>query len=371
MLAPTPMLRPSPMDLAGLFAGTLSAFRQRFGLLILIVVPPTVLTVAVIILGGLGSSAAISAAAVDPQSLRGSLIGLLTAAFAATIAIVVATVKAQGMTAVAAYEIAQGERPTFAGLWKHSSGFLARMAPVLALVFAALLILWGLIAGLVVAIVVALAGRSMSRAVGLLSLAIVLMNLAAPLVWWLRVKLLYTVPVVAIEERGGIAAMKRSWTLTRGGFWRTLGYYVAASFAIGTVVSPLVIFGQLPLVAIRYPHNVEHPGDLWAPMVAAMPLLMIAVIVPVLAQLVTEPAIQTYTAYMYIDQVRRSELPPAPVGPPPGYRAPGPYWGAPGPAYFPQPSPGPAYPAQPNPGPVGPGPSFPPPRQSGAWQPPA
>ena len=49
-------------------------------------------------------------------------------------------------------------------------------------------------------------------------------------------KLLYLVPAVAIEQLGGLEAMKRSWSLTKGSFWRTFGYAVLPNLAVTAVL---------------------------------------------------------------------------------------------------------------------------------------
>ncbi|MEZ5089548.1 MAG: hypothetical protein R2719_07370 [Micropruina sp.] len=55
---------------------------------------------------------------------------------------------------------------------------------------------------------------------GIFGLFALLFLVGIPLAIFLSVKLLYIVPAVALEQLGGIDAMKRSWRLTKGGFWR-------------------------------------------------------------------------------------------------------------------------------------------------------
>ncbi|PFG16697.1 glycerophosphoryl diester phosphodiesterase family protein [Propionicimonas paludicola] len=379
------MLRPSPMDLTGLAVGTWEAVKRRAALLIAIWVPPTLVSIAASVAVGVVAFAAIGAAINDASALQRSAPGLVAGLIVVVGVVALAVAKAQGMSALAAYEIGQGERPTFGGVWTRSRGFLLRMAPVIALFVAALVLVLALGAGVVAMGISAVLDRSEARILGALGLYFLLVTAQAPVTWWLKVKLLYTVQAVAIEQASGFAAMRRSWTLTRGAFWRTLGYYLVGSLAIGMVVSPVVMLGQAPLIAVRFPGSFDDLPRAWATLSSSLPWVLVAVGMQLLAQVVSEPLIQTYTTYLFIDQVRRSELPPAPERPrpPAGYSpAPSPRWGQSGPAYPPGPSP--MYPPQPGPGyPPPPGPAYPPPpvpgggepsqgqRPSNGWQPPS
>ena len=69
---------------------------------------------------------------------------------------------------------------------------------------------------------------------------LVLFLVGIPLAIFLGTKLLYITQGVALEQRGGVEAMKRSWALTKGNFWRTLGYAILPQLAVG-VVLPLAI----------------------------------------------------------------------------------------------------------------------------------
>jgi hypothetical protein len=54
---------------------------------------------------------------------------------------------------------------------------------------------------------------------------------------WLVTKLIF-VPVIIVLENASIGeAIRRSWTLSRGMFWRILGIYLLSTFLIGTLTS--------------------------------------------------------------------------------------------------------------------------------------
>lgn len=363
------------MDLSGVFSGTFNAFKQRLWLLILISLIPTLVSIAFVVIGALGTVGLVGAAIADPRSLWASIPGLVVATVAGICVIALAAIKAQGMTTLAAYEIAQGQHPDFAGVWKRNSGFLPRMAPVIAIMFVAIALLYGLIFGLAFSMVGALDGRSGGRAAGSAALLFLVVIVMIPVAIFLQTKLLYTVPAIAIEQAGGVDGMKRSWTITRGAFWRTFGYYFVGSLAVGVIAYVISMIAQIPLLAVNRAGSSGNAQQDIAALSVALPIYLVVACIQLLLQLITQPFIYTYVAYMFVDQVRRTELPAAAYGGygQPGaqggyYAAPDQYYGQPGQPYPPQP--GTAY-GQPGQGYQPPQPPQPgQPQQPGTWQPP-
>jgi len=363
------------MDLTGVFAGSFTALKQRFGLLILISLLPTLVTLAyAVIVVLLGVSLAVGVVA-DPRGSAPLIIAMIVVGIAGGVVVALSYLKAQGMSTLAAYEIAQGQRPDLNGLWHRSRGFLPRMAPVIAIAIGALLVVYAIIAALAISMVGALNGRSGGAAAGSAGLIFLLVIVLIPVAIFIQVKLLYTVPAIALEQVGGIDGMKRSWTITRGAFWRTFGYYMVASLAVGVIGSVASSLTQVPLMSARFSQRFDSPADLGSNLSLLMPLYLIAITIQLLVQLLTQPFLFSYVAYMYIDQVRRTELPPAAAwggygqpGPQGGYyAAPNQYYGQPYP-----PQPGQAYPPTqaPQPGQAYPPAQPPHPPQDGGWQPP-
>lgn len=361
------------MDLSGVFAGTFNALKQRFGLLILIsLLPAIATTIFAVIIVILALALGIGVVA-DPRSSIPLIATLILVGIAGGVAIMLAYLKAQGMTMVAAYEIAQGQHPDFGGVWRRTKGFLPRMAAVIAIFAGVAILLYGLILALAFSMASALNGRSGGAAAGAVVLFVLLILALIPISIFLNTKLLYTVPAIAIEQTDGIDGLKRSWSLTRGAFWRTFGYYFVASLAVGVIGYVVSMITQLPLMGIQV-DRYDDPRQALANLTVALPLYLVMLGVQTLLQLITQPFLYTYVAYMFVDQVRRTELPPAGAyggygqpGPQGGYyAAPNQYYGQPGQPYPPQPGygqPGQGYqpPQPPQPGQ---------PQQPGTWQPP-
>jgi hypothetical protein len=80
---------------------------------------------------------------------------------------------------------------------------------------------------------------------------------------------------------------------------------------------------------------------MFATLAALIPVYLIVIGLQVVVQLVAQPFLLIYLTYMFVDQVRRSEMPPAPAF---GYGG-APYYTPPGQYY----QPGPPQPGQPQP----------------------
>jgi hypothetical protein len=379
VLTPTPMLRPSPLDISGLFAGSFQALKQRFGLFLLIALLPFIASA---VLVGAGVAIALSAGLVAYASnFRGAAVpaGILVGAalmVVGVIATVLIQLKSQAMMAVAAYEIAQGGRPDVRGLFQRTRGFLVRMVPVILIAVAVVVAIYGVIFVLAFGAIgtAARGGRAGSAAaLGVIGAIFLLAIVLIPLGIFVQTRLLYTLPTVAIEQRGGIDGMKRSWRLTKGQFWRTFGYYLLASLAAGALSYLVSFVGQMMTVPMMsgFDRNAT-PAQVLAQLAALVPVYVLTIGLQMVVQLITVPFLHAYVTYMFIDQVRRSEMPATPYGygtPSPGYgyqpgpqAQPGPYgaqppqgYGQPGQGYgqppqgYPPPTQYPTPPQQPQP----------------------
>jgi hypothetical protein len=207
-------------------------------------------------------------------------------------------------------------------------------------------------------------GRSGSAAaLGLIGAVFLFVIVLVPLSVYVQTKLLYTVPAIAIEQLGGVEGMKRSWRLTKGEFWRTFGYYLLASLAVGAVSYLVSLLGQmttLPMMS-RFDGSASS-SQVMGQLAALVPVYLLIFGLQMVVQLITGPFLYSYVTYMFIDQVRRSEMPANPYGSPaqgfgygyqPGTQGqPGPYGGQPPQGY-----------GQPGQGYQPPGQGYPPPPQ--------
>lgn len=359
---PTPLLPPSPLDISALFSTTFGALKRRFGLFALLALAPNIMILAVFLIAGLLSGGAIATGNID--GITGALVGVAVLVGVGMLAVVLLQLKTYGMMSLGAYEIAQDQRPDFGGLLARTKGFLPRMVPVI-LIFAGVTVAvyLALILAMIALFAAAVNGADPGATVaGIFGLFALLFLVGIPLAIFLSVKLLYMVPAVALEQLGGIDAMKRSWRLTKGGFWRTFGYAILPQLAVGAISFMISLLSNLS--GAMTPSQVDDPTQLFAMLLGAIPMMSASVILQLAVAVFTTPFLQTYWTYMFVDQVRRSQLPPqqpygaAGYGSQPGYG----YGQQPG--YPPQPS-GSGYgqpqsPVQPYPGQQYPGQAQPP-----------
>ena len=249
------------------------------------------------------------------------------------------------------------------------------MAPVIGIAAGAVIAIYAVVFALTFGAMGASTGGggvSTAAAAGLIGAFLLIVLLLVPLAFFVQTKLLYTVPAIAIEQLGGIDGIRRSWGLTRGAFWRTLGYYLLASLAVGVISYVVSFISQLAMMPMMGGLNrASNPTEVFAGLTAMTPVFLLMMVLQLAVQLLTLPFIQSYVAYMFLDQVRRSEMPAAPFGygsTPPAYGSTPPAYGYPAgqEPYYPQP--GPQYP-QPGQGYPQPGQGYPPPGQG--YPPPA
>lgn len=79
--------------------------------------------------------------------------------------------------------------------------------------------------------------------------ALILLGVVAAPAIWLSVSFSMVTSVVAIEERGPVRSLRRSFTLVRSRWWPTLGYLALVGL-IGSVAAQLIQILAIPMIAI-------------------------------------------------------------------------------------------------------------------------
>lgn len=228
-LAETGIIEPRPLSLGDVLSSTFRAVRYApmtmFGL--------TLVVMAVAELLGLGISFVLirQVSSVNPQDDLGGIASLIGLSVMTTmLATAVATIVVQMGLAFTVHEAVFARRTTPAAALRR-----LRSRTGAALAFSAL-------TGLGYLVVIAVVGIGVSALVaaaedsGWLMLVLVVPAVVAALLW-ISVRLLLAPCAIAIEKAGPIQAIRRSWTLTRGLFWRTLGIYLVASVIISMAAS--------------------------------------------------------------------------------------------------------------------------------------
>ncbi|WP_344444229.1 hypothetical protein [Kitasatospora nipponensis] len=170
-------------------------------------------------------------------SVLGAL--LLAASFAAVSGVATAT-----GTAVVRYAVL-GRRITAGGLWAQARQFLGRILAVRLLVGLAEFGL--LVVSALPAVVVGLITASPAPT----ALAALLVPFGGLACVYVQVRLALTVPVLVLENRRPVDAIRRAWQLNGGAWWRTLGLThvvrLLGACAAQVLVTPFGFVGSLCL----------------------------------------------------------------------------------------------------------------------------
>jgi hypothetical protein len=189
-----------------------------------------------------------TASAADLDAILSGAVGWAILLSLVPIAVsVVASAFLQGVMVVEVASGTLGERLTFGGLWRRAA---SRIGPLIG---------WTLLVGLVVGgvfalliggvVVVAILVPDPATVLAVALLAVGVMLGLGVLGAWLGTKLALVPSVIVLERAGVLTAMRRSWSLTAGNFWRTFGLILLVSlilsFAAQVVVQPVSLLGTI------------------------------------------------------------------------------------------------------------------------------
>ena len=198
-----------------------------------------------------------------------------------------------GMLTVVLADAVLGRRLSIGGAWSRFKGRLLPLIGMTLLIYLAMALLVGsvvLIGVLLIVFVNEVAG------VIVLVVGLIAAVLAVIFLW---VKWAFAGACVVLERQGPIAALKRSWQLTRGQWWRVFGISLLAVIVVGVIASILMIPFAIGLAITMNP---DDPN-------AMPPLGFLLGIqgVSLLINTITAPFIAGVTGLLYLDQRIRKE----------------------------------------------------------------
>lgn len=179
--------------------------------------------------------------ALGGQLISYSLSMLVTAFLSVLIQMVL-----QGALVVPVLRAVLNRKTSFTQMWRLTKprvGSLIVLALLYAAAFlAAILIFTGIVVGLIFAMG---ATTSDTAVLGVIGLSLLISLPFAVLAIWIGTKVLVAPAAIVVENIGAIAAIKRSWQLTRSNWWRTFGISILAAIiagVIGSVITTPVAF---------------------------------------------------------------------------------------------------------------------------------
>ncbi|MFG3435977.1 glycerophosphoryl diester phosphodiesterase membrane domain-containing protein [Nonomuraea sp. NPDC047897] len=252
---PPPALRPGiiplrPLGLGDILDGTIKLIRSNPKAVLGLSAVAALLAAVPVSIGNVFLLDATAAAMADPAADPGDLPGGFLAQFGGplvslAVGFVVVTMLTGVLTRILGRAVFGGNM-TAAEAWRLTRGRVPALFAVVALQAAILLaplvvvvlIVWALVAS----------GGSMPPGAGVAGL-LLFMVFYVCYVLFFRTRFAFAAPAVVLESRGPLDAMRRSWTLVGGGFWRVLGILLLTSLLVGFIGSilqlPFTIAGTL------------------------------------------------------------------------------------------------------------------------------
>ncbi len=307
---PKPGLIPlRPLDLGVILGAAFRLLRRNprptFGVALLIQ------SVLLVVSLGLFSLAAIFtfsrldfSSSADQSTISAGNAGILILATLVAVALsFVSSALLQGIIVIEVSRASLGEKQRLPQLWRRARGRIGALIGWTAIVAVAVTIALSLLVGIIVLLVTTLgtAGIVVGVLVGLVGgLGFVALAL------WLSTKLAFVASALMLERLTIRQAITRSWTLTRGYFWRTLGILllVAAMLQVAQSVisAPLNFLAQFAVPLID-PNKQTGPTTIV--LIAAFGVL--ALIISLVFSSITSVVQTATTALLYLDVRIRKE----------------------------------------------------------------
>ncbi|MGJ6979134.1 hypothetical protein ACSDQ9_01195 [Aestuariimicrobium soli] len=241
-----------PLDFGDFFSGPVNVIRFNPKGTILVSLMVQVVALAVSIPLALLSAQAFSQfSSLEPA--LGEAIGTLVGMMFSVLPLTLATLLVGPIVMHATHEAVLGRKPGFSESWAVVKGrllpYLGTSLLVGLLVLAPILVVGGVMAGIIVAVTTQ--GNADSQTIVVLVLVTVVAVLAAWVVAMiLQMKSVAAGPETIWSRLSPVVAIRQSWSLTRGSFWRVVGAVLLVSIVMSIVTSMVSTPVQILLVTL-------------------------------------------------------------------------------------------------------------------------
>lgn len=246
-------------------------------------------------------------AALD-QFFSSALLGFLGSAVLSQVVLVVGQTFNWGIYSIMVGRGAIGMKTSLGQGFRLLRGQWGKLTGLLALIFVALVVIYGamvLFIVLLVSIGISGADAESGAAIGLLilgGLAAIFVPLLLMLYFAIRWHLV--IPAIVVEDSSILTALRRSWRLTRGYFWRTLG--IALLFGIILGIVSTIITSPLTFIASFVLMSAGTEAELMGSMMVVN--LLITALVSLVSFIVTNMGVLISVFFYYDYRFRREGL---------------------------------------------------------------
>ena len=203
----------------------------------------------------------------------------------------------QGVLIIPIARAVLDERTGFAELWKLAG---RRILPLIGL-GAMLFLLWAVSIGVLVVILV---GLSLALEEAAIAIVVIGVLAAVAVAVWLNIKWIMAPAALMLEGVGPIAALRRSWTLTTGNWWRTFGILVLTSIIVSIITQ--VVAAPVSFLAFGFGSFTSAPASAEAALLESLPVLLIVQAVTAVFTAIGFAFQAGVTALLYVDlRIRR------------------------------------------------------------------
>jgi hypothetical protein len=211
---------------------------------------------------------------------------------------------AHGVLSIVVLRAAAGLKTSLGQAWRLTGRQAWSLAGLGGLYLLAGIVTMVVFAGLFFALVAgAAAGDTTTTAV--MGILLVVLSLGMVIAWvWVYVKVLLAPAAVAVEQHAPFRSIGRSWSLTRGHWWRTFGIVLLVSVIVGVIASvittPLSMFSGLTAPFLE-------PGSAEQALESARVWMIVSLVVTALVNAITRAFLSCVTALLYVDYRIRHE----------------------------------------------------------------
>lgn len=306
---PKPGLIPlRPLDFGTLLGASFQVLRRNpkpmFGFTVLLTGLTTLIGLGVTGTVAFFAFSRIDAAAPDDVDLvtAGSIGSIVVASLVPMVLSMLAFAVLQGIVTLEVARGSLGERNRLPQLWRLAKGRVGALIGWSALVLAAGVVGLAAIAG-VIALGAALGG-GVGAAVGI-AIALLLGLGMVVLAAWIGTKLSFVPSALVLERRSLRDALRRSWSLTGGAFWRILGIQLLVAVIVQTALS--IVTAPLSFILGIASALIAPNGELGPGAAIAIGAYVLTIVVTIIASSIGYVMQCSVVALLYLDRRMRTE----------------------------------------------------------------